>query len=130
MNSKNQHRRAKLPFQDRESVGRRRLLLEKLEDRRVLAASFPVNESFEVADFASLPNWTSSSTGSALVEIEEVQQAHSGAKSLGFRQTVDFQNATAQATLEVDLSTVASETDLSFDFWLKRLTASSNQTFV
>ena len=132
MSRLDRHRKSQLDFRShraRRLLRARHLLVESLEDRRVLAASFPVAESFEVPDLASLSDWTFAGTNGAVVELEEAEAAQTGTKSLAFRPTVPFSNATVQATLEVDMSTVVGETDLSFDFWIKRLSLSSSSDF-
>ncbi|MEL6106145.1 MAG: choice-of-anchor Q domain-containing protein [Planctomycetota bacterium] len=104
---------------------RRRILAESLEDRRVLAATVPLIESFEVADLSALTDWTFATTGAGTVDIDTATATQSGTNSLRFDVSSDFVNSTSSATLELDLSSVAGATDLTFDFWIRRLNSST-----
>lgn len=105
---------------------RRRLLAESLEDRRVLAAAVPLTESFEVANRVDLTDWTFATTGAGWVNLDTASAAHSGTQTLRFDAIFDFSNATSEAVLELDLTSVSTATDLSFDFWMKRLNSSTS----
>lgn len=108
---------------------KRRLLAESLEDRRVLAATVPLAESFEVPTLAALTDWTFATSGGGTAELDTVSAAHSGASSLRFDSTTDFGIATSEAVLEVDLSSVSGSSDLTFDFWMKRLNSSTSPQY-
>ncbi|WP_372895656.1 Ig-like domain-containing protein [Stieleria sp.] len=114
---------------DRAFSRRRRMLAESLEDRRVLAATVPLVESFEVADLAVLTDWTFASTGGGTVDLDAGSAARTGTTSLRFDTTSSFSNVTSEAVLELDLSAVSTATDLTFDFWMKRLNSSTDQRF-
>ncbi len=111
------------------SLARRALTAERLEDRRVLAAAAPLLEGFEVADLAALNDWTFSTTGAGTVEIDDASEAHSGEKTLHFGVASNFVSSTSKAVLQADLSSLAGQSDLTFDFWMKRLNSSSSSNF-
>lgn len=122
--------RARHRSASRRLTHRRRLLAERLEDRRVLAATLPVFESFEVADLAALTDWTFATNSSGTVALDSVSAAHDGTTSLRFDVANDFDfSATSQAVLQLDLTSVSTATDLAFDFWMKRLNSSTATTF-
>ncbi|WP_197456026.1 Ig-like domain-containing protein [Stieleria neptunia] len=114
---------------DRAASRRRRMLAESLEDRRVLAATVPLIESFEVADLAALTDWTFATTGGGTVGLDTASAAQTGTTSLRFDTTASFSNVRSDAVLELDLSGVSTATDLTFDFWMKRLNSSTHQGF-
>ncbi|QEF99461.1 hypothetical protein Mal15_35260 [Stieleria maiorica] len=105
------------------------MIAESLEDRRVLAATVPLLESFEVTDLAALADWTFAQTGGGTVDLDTASAAHSGTNSLRFDATTNFSNVTSEAVLKLDLSGVASASDLTFDFWMKRLNSSTHAGF-
>nr|WP_161501361.1 Ig-like domain-containing protein [Rhodopirellula sp. SM50] len=105
------------------------MLAESLEDRRVLAATVPLLESFEVADLAALTDWTFANTGGGTVDLDTASATQTGTTSLRFDTTTNSANVTSDAVLELDLSGVATATDLTFDFWMKRLNSSTHQGF-
>ncbi|MDV6033296.1 MAG: hypothetical protein F9B45_25055 [Phycisphaera sp. RhM] len=114
---------------DRAFSRRRRMLAESLEDRRVLAATVPLLESFEVADLAALTDWTFANTGGGTVDLDTASATQTGTTSLRFDTRTNSANVTSDAVLELDLSGVATATDLTFDFWMKRLNSSTHQGF-
>lgn len=88
-----------------------------------------MSESFEVTDLAALTDWSFGSTGGGTVDLDTASAAQSGTTTLRFDTTTNFTNVTSEAIVDLDLSSVAGETDLTFDFWMKRLNSSTHSGF-
>ncbi|MCA9140599.1 MAG: Ig-like domain-containing protein, partial [Planctomycetales bacterium] len=102
------------------AIRRRRLLAESLESRRVLAATVPLTESFEVADLAALTDWSFSGTNTGSVVLDSTSGAHTGTNALRFDNAASFSASTSVAILEFDLSSLSGATDVTFDFWISQ----------
>ena len=105
---------------------RRRMLFESLERRVVLAATVPVNESFEVANLAELSAWTFTSREGGTVSLDKASAPINGTTTIRFDSVQGSASVVSEAVLELDLSGVSNATDLGFNFWMKRLNSSPN----
>lgn len=89
--------------------------------------ALPVWEGFEGEGIAAMAGWSFETTGNSRVELAPSPTAYSGDSQLRFWQTANG-TSTASAILHLDLTEYIGATNLTLDFWSRRVGSITSST--